>query len=475
MQQQHKNGRTLNITSAVSMVKNPQGKAVGSVLVNRDSSQQAEVDKYMRISAYLFDVATDSIFVHDLDGYIIFFNEAAYKSRGYTYDEMTKMNIKDLDSPEYRVKFDFAIKHLLEKNIETFEGAHLRKDGSVMPIEIRARIIEIDNQKLILSVVRDITERKKSEAELEESKEEYRSLFVNMIDGFAYCKIVRNQDAEPVDIEYLEVNDTFEKILDLKKENVIGKKITEIIPDVNKIHPELIEMYGIVADTGKGQKFEIFFKPLNRWLFVSLYCPRKEYVVSIFEDITDRKLNEAQLQADKQEIENVSEKLRVIGRLTRHDVQNKLAIVEGNSYLLKKEVFDNTKAIQYLNGITIALEDIKKILEVSNLYEKVGVEKLSDINVTQAFNEAVSNSSNLKEIQVINNCSNLYVKADSMLRQLFYNLIDNSIEHGKKVTQIKFSCKEEKDQIYLIYEDNGIDIPAANNVQLFKERFTTAN
>jgi signal transduction histidine kinase len=67
------------------------------------------------------------------------------------------------------------------------------------------------------------------------------------------------------------------------------------------------------------------------------------------------------------------------------------------------------------------------------------------------------------------------VIADSLLGQLFYNLIDNSIKHGKKVAQIRLHYNKDEDGVKLFYEDDGVGIPSANKPKLFGEGFTSGN
>ena len=96
-----------------------------------------------------------------------------------------------------------------------------------------------------------------------------------MLDGFAFCQMIFDENSKPVDFVYLEINDAFERITGLKRENVVGKRVTEAIPGIEKANPELLEIYGRVALTGNEEKFEIFFKPLSLWLSVSVTARRR--------------------------------------------------------------------------------------------------------------------------------------------------------------------------------------------------------
>ncbi len=132
-------------------------------------------------------------------------------------------------------------------------------------------------------------EHKRVEGALQESEKKYHSLFENMLDGFAYCKILVDENNKPIDFVYLEVNDAFERLTGLRKEDVVGKKVTEIIPGIKEAHPELFSIYGKVALTGEETKFDIYFKPLKIWLSISVYSPQKGYFVAVFENITELK------------------------------------------------------------------------------------------------------------------------------------------------------------------------------------------
>lgn len=175
------------------------------------------------------------------------------------------------------------------------------------------------------------------------------------------------------------------------------------------------------------------------------------------------------LLENAKKINTLNEKLRVVGSLTRHDVRNKLSGLNALVFLLKKNIRDNPEAAKHILGMELASKQIVELLDFGRIYEKLGAEELKAIDVEVCVNEA-SELSDLKDNQLINQCRGLTVLADSLLRQLLYNLIDNTLRHGENTSQILFYYVIEESTVKLIYEDNGVGIPEGSKNDLFAER-----
>jgi PAS domain S-box-containing protein len=127
--------------------------------------------------------------------------------------------------------------------------------------------------------------------------------FERMMDGIAYHKIIVDKKGKPVDYIFLEVNNAFEELTGLKRENIIGRKVTEVLKGIENDPADWIGVYGRVALTCEPLKFENFAEPLDKWFKISAYCPEKGYFIALFEDITERKKTEETLRNTNEELE----------------------------------------------------------------------------------------------------------------------------------------------------------------------------
>ncbi|HDQ05576.1 MAG TPA: response regulator [Candidatus Bathyarchaeota archaeon] len=588
-----KTGEIRDVVNIVQLIE-LSGKKFFQV-ITQDITERKRAEEALKESEEkyreLLNGMNDTAWVIDLDGNFIDVNDAAVNVLGYSREELLSMGPKDLSKnlPEAEVKA--LIDNMPKDEIQVFEAIHFTKDGKQIPVEISSSLVTYKGKQAILSIARDIAERKKAREQLRQSEERYRTVFENT--GTAMCILEEDKTISMI-------NRRFQELSGYSPREVEGKKWTEF---VTKDHLERMQRYheirrkrgrkaptsysfnfvdkkgqirncmitvnliprtkksvasilditeskkaakalwaaekkyrktilsanvGIIGYSPEGKvkvlnpKMEQMtgFKgseipTLQDW-FEKLYPNEEEKLkirdkwlkkmseegevkeghaiittkdgkrrnflfngvrlesgdsIAFAEDITERKEAEEKLNEIMNELVTINEKLGVVGRLTRHDARNKLSIIANNLYLAKQKLATNHSALEFLGDIESAIDQMEKIFDFARNYEMLGVEELSYMDVGKTVEEAIMLLSGMNGVMLVNKCKGLVVMADSLLRQLFYNLIDDTLKHGEKVSQIRVYYEEGEDQLKLVYEDDGVGIPEDEKEKIFGEGY----
>ncbi|HIJ96113.1 MAG TPA: PAS domain S-box protein [Desulfuromonadales bacterium] len=136
-------------------------------------AQQSE----LQFNSQLLEIASDAVLLQDEQGALIYFNQALPDMTGYTQEEICRHGLAGIEPPDYADRL-FSATRLLQQSGEAFyESAYQRKSGSYLPIEVHARVLELDGCRRILSTVRDISLHKELEYKLESVAMEWRTTF----------------------------------------------------------------------------------------------------------------------------------------------------------------------------------------------------------------------------------------------------------------------------------------------------------
>jgi len=288
-----------------------------------------------RIALVLNSIA-EGIYGVDLQGICTFCNPAALRLLGYSRTEdIVGKKIHPLihhtkpDGSHYHSKDCKVYCSYREgKGIHADDEVFWRSDGTSFHVEYWAQPVIHDGVPMgAVTAFVDISERRQAEETLRISEERYRSLFDNMLEGFAYCRMLFENE-KPLDFIYLDVNAAFESLTGLK--NVVGKRVTEVIPGIQGSDPGLFDIYGRVALTGKPERFEVNVLALNTWFSIYVYSPVKEHFVAVFDVITARKKSEMALYESEQRFRDVLEKISLVGVML--DTQGRVVLC--NDFLL---------------------------------------------------------------------------------------------------------------------------------------------
>lgn len=177
-----RDGREIPIADSGAPIRTEDGEILGVVLVFRDQSVERAARRALQASEEKFrtliDQAAEMVFYHDLDGKIIEANQAVIKCLGYSKGELLALNIMDID-PFARERDDMSKRWKVIKPGDpaiTFEAVHRKKDGSTYPVEVTISKVILPEGEFILGMARDITERKRAEAEIRLDEERLESL-----------------------------------------------------------------------------------------------------------------------------------------------------------------------------------------------------------------------------------------------------------------------------------------------------------
>ncbi|MBU2644342.1 PAS domain S-box protein [bacterium] len=235
--------------------------------------------------------ALDSIFIVQ-DGMIKYCNQALIELTGYTWEELSTRSFDFIIHPEDReMVSDRHQRRLLGENVKKEYTLRLiSKTGQTIWAYLRAaKIVTWQDQPATLGFLTDVTERITTERALKESEEQYRLFIEKMPNGFSQSRVILDENNQPVDFTFLDVNEIFLKSTQLKKEDIIGIPITTVIPEVLELKPDLTEVSGRVALQGDNFQGELYFRTFDKWFEVNSYSTRPGYFNTIYTDVTQKK------------------------------------------------------------------------------------------------------------------------------------------------------------------------------------------
>ena len=149
-----KNREVKQIKSYANCIVYDGRPAILTILV--DVTEEQKLQDELSLRAQMLDAVSDSVFLLDMKGNLVFVNKKACESLGYTSDEMTKMNIVDINAPELQRRAGIRLNQVSEHKESKFRTVHVRKNGSRMQVVVRVKVIKWTDGQFILGVVREV-------------------------------------------------------------------------------------------------------------------------------------------------------------------------------------------------------------------------------------------------------------------------------------------------------------------------------
>ena len=445
------------------------GQVIGTMLTSRDITERKKIEQALKESEEkyrkLFEEAMDAIFVADAEtGILIDCNNAATTLTGRTKLEIIGKHQRFLHPDGNGGNFSESFEqHLGDKEGQIIETQIIQKNDEIRDVAIKANLIEVNGKRMLQGIFRDVTERKERAR-----KAQFQARLLNAV-GQAII-------ATDLNGKIIYWNYAAEQLYGWKEAEVLGRCIVDITPAESSQEQAAKIMKRLNA--GEYWSGEFLAKRRDGTLFPAIITSspitndKGELIgtIGVSTDISEQKWMQEIFNEAIAKVVELNEKLQVVESLTRHDIRNKLSALNGRIYLLKKRL-NNTEALSQLKEMELASQQILRILEFEKNYVQVGSEELKNVDVEQYLSEASLLFSNLKGAKLVNECHGLTVLADSMLRQLFYNLIDNTLKYGDKVSRIRVHYKEDGNHLKLFYEDDGVGIPDDEKGYLFREGY----
>ncbi len=454
-----KDGSRVDVSITLSPVRNDSGAVVGFSATVRDISERKKADRLLVESELkyrtLFDGANDAIYIADAEGCILDVNKAASEQTGFSRRELIGMSITDVDVPREADKTRQRMDGMRRQGAGFFETVHRTKDGREFPVEVNARLIEYFGKPAIIGMIRDVSERKMAEDALRtvmSSLEELESIVT----------------ASPAVVFQWTYSDKGVRQIQFVSNNVsqfgyISSELMSQMRDFDRIvHPDdrIVVASGISKyDEAGADEFNLEYRIVTkggevRWVDERASVVRGESGLpvrhqGIVIDITARKLAEEALRF-------ANEKLNLLGSITRHDVANQLGILVAAMSLLEEES-DEASRKSHMRMMQEAISRISQQLEFAGSYQKAGTKPPEWVHVRLDLAVATS-SANLGAIKVDVRVGNMDVWADPMFERVLFNLFDNAVRHGGKVTTIRIFTERRGDAVALVFEDDGVGV-----------------
>ena len=292
------------------------GSVKGVVGVTRDITERAEREREIRRAREeyqeLFNGMNDTAWVLDPSGDILAVNDAAVETLGYSRDELTAMSVYEIDARLAEGEIADLIESMPEDEVQVFETVHRTKNDETIPVEISSSLISYRDEPAILSITRDITERKRQERDLQHQKRRYESLFNSIRDAI----LVADTDGRLIN-----ANPAFTDLFGYELGEIEGKPIQYVF--------ESEEGFEAMGEAPEGQIDDPAFTQTVSYEKKSGQTFLGETNASYFRDADGEIIGFIGIIRDITERIERLRQLQMVDRILQHNFNNDMNVIEG--------------------------------------------------------------------------------------------------------------------------------------------------
>jgi PAS domain S-box-containing protein len=396
----------------------------------------------------ILENASDPILLRDSDNDILFVNKTASEMYGYGKDELIGMNMQSLIFPDEIPNLQKMTKSILKKKDTQWETHTLHKDNSISPVEIHSHLIKIGTRNYILSVIRDITERKRSEETIRE--------YLSMLE-MAQILVMNTKN------EIVFWSRGAEKLYGFSNKEAIGKIAHKLLQTA---FPKSLDE--LISELYKNGKWEgelthtkrdgTIIQVISRW---ALYRNQKNEPATIIEvniDITEQKKMESRLREYAKRITEVEEaEMKRLAYELHDDTAQSLAIVKlqldalvESGKISSKEVIDK---LQYLRDDTD-----RAIQNVRRFSHELRPAVLDNLGLVAALEQLVEDNIRLWHVKIDLNVEGEEKRLPDEVRLALFRICQEALNNAHKhsqATQVTVQLVLQEHAVKLIITDNG--------------------
>ncbi|MDP3387458.1 MAG: PocR ligand-binding domain-containing protein [Eubacteriales bacterium] len=336
----------------------------------------------------------------DFEGCFIDVNQKWLETLGYSKEEVIGKWFGDFLCPEYVEGFRQRFPIFKAQGYIHSEFEMLTKDGQRLFIAFDGKVgYNVEGEfKQTHCILQDITDQRRTEKALIESEEKHRLLITQMTQGIAVHEVVLNEVGDVIDYCFIDSNQAFERLTGLKREDIIGRKVREVMPTIEH---SWIQKYGHVAMTGEPLFFEDYSKVLGKHFEVVAYSPKPKQFATIFSDITERKKVENELlhlsyHDHLTELYNrryFEEELKKIDR--QENLPISIIMCDINGLKMVNDSFGHNSGDELLNK---AARTIKKACREEDIIARIGGDEFIVLLPNTTASESTQIANHIKEL-----------------------------------------------------------------------------